>query len=370
MNRISAISPFSESYAEARARFIDTARHAGLALTSHVHPDLGHMGETLAMDVARLGRPDALRLLIVSSACHGVEGYCGSGIQIAAMQSAQWLGEAAQAGVAVVFIHAINPYGFSHTRRVTHENVDLNRNFQNFAAPLPDSSAYEEVHPLLLPAHWPPDATCEAALQDFIETRGIKALQAAVTGGQYTVPDGLFFGGNAPTWSNTTVRTVLRQHGSQAAHLAWIDLHTGLGPCGHGERGYAGKAHDTATRERANRWWGGNGATPLMVLDDGSSVSAPLTGLMWGAVYDECPQAQVTSMAIEFGTQPLLQVLQALRAEQWLQMHPNAPADQAARIKRDLRDAFYVDTDDWKQKILTQALQAMTQAVVGLEGSR
>jgi hypothetical protein len=360
---------FSDSYEQAREKFIDNVNRAGLSLGSHLHPELGHAGETLAMDVARFGRPDAQRLLIVSSGCHGVEGYCGSAIQIAALQNAQWLDEAAQAGVAVLFIHAINPYGFSHTRRVTQENVDLNRNFQNFAAPLPDSSAYEEVHPLLLPTHWPPDATCEAALEDFIVTRGIKALQAAVTGGQYTVPDGLFYGGTAPTWSNTTLRTVLRQHGSEAMHLAWIDMHTGLGPCGHGERGFAGKAGDMATRERANQWWGGNGTTPLMILDDGSSVSAPLTGLMWGAVYDECPQAQITSMAIEFGTQPLLQVLQALRAEQWLQTHPLAPRTQAAQIKRDLRDAFYVDTDDWKHRILTQGMQALNQAIEGLTQS-
>jgi hypothetical protein len=369
MNRSGAVSAFSGNYAEAREKFVTAVRQAGLELTSYFHPEVGVAGEALALDVARFGSATASRLLIVSSACHGVEGYCGSGVQVAALRDVDWLTQASAAGVAVLFIHAINPYGFSHTRRVTHENVDLNRNFQNFAAPLPDSIAYEEVHPLLLPAHWPPDAACEAALQHFIATRGIKALQAAVTGGQYTVPYGLFYGGTAPTWSNTTLRTALRQHGSQAAHLAWIDLHTGLGPCGHGERGFAGKANDAATRERANQWWGSNGATPLMMLDDGSSISAPLTGLMWGAVYDECPQAQVTSMAIEFGTQPLLQVLQALRAEQWLQTHPQTLYAQAAHIKRDLRDAFYVDTDDWKKQVLSQSLQAMNQAVEGLAQS-
>jgi hypothetical protein len=369
MNDTNAVNAFSGTYAEARAKFIDAARGAGLELTSYFHPEVGVEGETLALDVALLGPADAERLLIVSSACHGVEGYCGSGVQVAALRDSDWLTQASAAGVAVLFLHAINPFGFSHTRRVTQENVDLNRNFQNFAAPLPDSSAYEEVHSLLLPDVWPPDAKTDADLQSFISARGIKALQAATTGGQYTAPSGLFYGGIAPTWSNRTLRKVLRAHARTPTQLAWIDLHTGLGPCGHGERGFTGKADDITARERASQWWGGNGASPLTMLDDGSSVSAPLTGLMWGAAYDECPQAQITSMAIEFGTQPLLQVLQALRAEQWLQMHPNAHADKAARIKRDLRDAFYIDTDDWKQKILTQALQAMTQAVKGLAQS-
>jgi hypothetical protein len=73
-------------------------------------------------------------LLIVSSACHGVEGYCGSGVQVFALHDDEWRAKARDAGVAVLYIHALNPYGFSHLRRVTQENVDLNRNFHDFAA--------------------------------------------------------------------------------------------------------------------------------------------------------------------------------------------------------------------------------------------
>ncbi len=34
-------------------------------------------------------------------------------------------------------LHALNPYGFSHLRRANEDNADLNRNFVDFAAPLP-----------------------------------------------------------------------------------------------------------------------------------------------------------------------------------------------------------------------------------------
>jgi hypothetical protein len=33
-----------------------------------------------------------------------------------------------------------------------------------------------------------------------------------------------------------------------------------------------------------------------------------------------------------------------------------------------MRDAFYIDTPEWKQKVLLQARQAMRQAVDGLAG--
>jgi hypothetical protein len=69
-------------------------------------------------------------------------------------------------GVAVLYIHALNPYGFSHIRRVTQENVDLNRNFHDFLSkPLPVNAAYRELQPLLLPAQWPPAAGNVAAMR-------------------------------------------------------------------------------------------------------------------------------------------------------------------------------------------------------------
>ena len=56
----------------------------------------------------------------------------------------------------MLHVHAINPYGFSHTRRATQENVDLNRNFVDFSAQLPENGGYTEIHDLLLPPEWPP----------------------------------------------------------------------------------------------------------------------------------------------------------------------------------------------------------------------
>ena len=61
----------------------------------------------------------AKAVLVVSSACHGVEGFCGSGVQVALLRDAAWHEEAQAAGVAVVYIHGLNPYGFSWWRRTT-----------------------------------------------------------------------------------------------------------------------------------------------------------------------------------------------------------------------------------------------------------
>ena len=361
---MNVVDSFSRRYAEARPKFLTAAAAAGASVVSHVHPLKGLDGEELAMDVARVGPLDAKNLLIVSSACHGVEGYCGSGVQVFALHDAEWLAKAADQGVAVLYIHALNPYGFSHVSRTTHENVDLNRNFHDFSQPLPSNDGYRALHPLLVPADWPPTPANQAALMAYIQTHGEPAFQAAVSRGQHEFPDGLFFGGAAPTWSNQTVRQVLREHAAKAERLAWIDLHTGLGPNGLGERIYAGR-DDAATVARA-RAWGGSGDNHVTSIYDESSTSAFLTGLLWERVADECPHAEYTGIAMEYGTQPIMQVMAALRAGNWLRQHPEAPAELASQIRQDVLAAFYTDTDAWKGQIISQARQAMFQAVDGL----
>ncbi|PKQ03721.1 MAG: DUF2817 domain-containing protein, partial [Alphaproteobacteria bacterium HGW-Alphaproteobacteria-12] len=72
-----AAAHFSQSYAEARNRFLAAAKDADVHVNHHLHPLKGPAGETLAMDVARLGPADASRILAIGSGTHGVEGYCG-----------------------------------------------------------------------------------------------------------------------------------------------------------------------------------------------------------------------------------------------------------------------------------------------------
>jgi Protein of unknown function (DUF2817) len=113
---------------------------------------------------------------------------------------------------------------------------------------------------------------------------------------------------------------------------------------------------------RARAWWG----PQVTSIYDGSSASALLSGLMWGAAYEECPQASYTGMALEYGTVPMMEVIDALRADQWLDQHPEAGAAQHGAIKRRLRDAFYPDTPEWQQAVLDQAREATLQGVAGL----
>ena len=369
---MSAAHHFSQTYAEARTQFLSAAEAIGLHVQSHLHPLRGRDGEALAMDVALLGDKNADALLIVSSACHGVEGFCGSGAQLSLLRDADFLAAQRASGVAVLFIHALNPHGFSWWRRTTHENVDLNRNFQDFTQPLPENKGYDEIAGWVVPHAWPPSEAVNAQTQQFIEKHGLLALQAAISGGQYKHPQGIFYGGVNPTWSNLTLRQVLRDHGQLCQRLGWVDLHSGLGPNGLAERIFAG-ADDAKAIARARAWWGqggdhGDHADHVTSIYDGSSSSPRLTGLMWMAAAQDCPQAEYTGIALEYGTVPALEMMAALRADQWLENHPEAPQPQRDQIKTQIRDAFYTDTDAWKSDVVRQANSAVRQGLVGLSG--
>jgi hypothetical protein len=333
-----------------------------MSVKRHIHPVArGAAGEDLSIDVAVLGSESATGMLLLLSGTHGAEGFCGSGCQVALLHDAEFVAAVRAADVCVVFLHALNPFGFSHLHRTNEDNVDLNRNFRDFTTPPPANAAYADVHGFIVPATWPPAAENEAKIGAYIARHGQKALQQAVSGGQCEFPDGLFYGGVRPAWSNTVLRSILREHGASRQNIGWIDFHTGLGPRGHGEKIYSG-VNKPADLARAKAWWGAD----VTSFFDGSSTSATLTGVNYNAAYDECPQAVFTGIALEYGTLSFNDVLQALRADQWRINHPDADSAARAAIGTQVRAAFHGDDDDWKATVFDQARDACLKAVAQL----
>ena len=179
---MNAINYFSTTYAEARIKFLETCAALGLAVEHHIHPERGCEGEELATDVARFGPDNASHVLFTMSATHGVEGFCGSGAQIGALRFGLY--NDLPDGIAVVLIHAINTFGFSWLRRVTHENVDLNRNHLDHTAPYPVNEGYELLRDAICLQQWTEDsqAAARAILDAYAQAHGHMALQAAISG--------------------------------------------------------------------------------------------------------------------------------------------------------------------------------------------
>lgn len=350
---------FSRSYAEARHAFLAAARQRGLAVDSHRLALPGAHGEPLATDVVLDGPADASRMVLTISGVHGVEGYCGSAIQCGLLD----LGPVVPPDTAMLHVHAINPYGFSHARRATEENVELDCNFVDFDAPLPENAPYAQIHDLLLPPDWPPGEGNEAALGALRREWGPRGYRRAVGQGQYAFPDGMRYGGRAPTWSNRTFRQILRRYARRARDIVSIDIHTGQGAYGVGECIVTCPEADSALN-RARRWLGDK-VTPAH--GDGT-IHVPAAGAIHAGQWQECPQARHTNLCLEFGTHPFSVVLPAMRAEQALHRHGAVDLRQAAAIRQAFKDAFYPQADDWQTEVWAQGREVVLQAMEGLQG--
>jgi hypothetical protein len=352
---------FSAAYPEARAKFRDAVREAGGALDAIANPNKGPDGGDLTTDIAWFGPRTAEKVLVMVSGTHGVEGFCGSGAQV------DWLkrGEAATLppGLAALLVHAINPYGFAWLRRVTEENVDLNRNWLDFAEATPENAGYDELAAAAVPTEWTQEtqAAANQALLTYGGQHGPMALQQALSGGQYRHAKGVFYGGDGPTWARRTQEQIYAGYLGQAGRVAILDYHTGLGPWGYAEPIMSDAAGSDAYR-RGQDWYGCTITSPL----DGTSTSAVTAGDNLAMAPALMPHAEVTGLALEYGTESLQAVFYAQRADAGLHGYGDPLSPEGKEIKAAIRHAFYGDADDWKGMVVGQSLSATRKAVAGL----
>ncbi len=121
---------FPDDYEDSRERFLQKAEELQVKFPG---------GETIRVEVSSEvdsnltidglylpARESQERLLIITSGLHGVEGYAGSAVSLMFME--EFLDEERLSTTGYLFLHAVNPYGFKYNRRVTENNVDMNRN--------------------------------------------------------------------------------------------------------------------------------------------------------------------------------------------------------------------------------------------------
>ena len=361
---MSCVQSFAATYSEAREKFLAAARIAGAATSRYDNPVKGPGGESLSTDVARLGPDDASKVVVAISSTHGVEGYCGSGFQV------DWLATVGAAALpkdtAVLFIHAINPYGFAWTRRVTEEGNDLNRNYVDHSKPYPVNEGYLEIADWLVPSDFS-DAGVKAAdakLAAYRKKVGDVAYYRAVSGGQYSHPDGMFFGGGGPSWSNRTLHAIADRFLKGRRDVAVIDFHTGLGPYGYGEP-ITHYDIDSPGSRRVRAFWGES----VTESKRGQTASQARDGLGHYGLNRLLrePETRLTMCTLEFGTFDRESGQKAFRADHWLHKYGDPLGKEAEPVRAAMRRQFYPDTDDWKEAVLFRGHQVMRQAIAGVQ---
>ena len=361
-NFITPTDGYAATYPQARQRWLAAVSRHSARIDSRLHPNAhGPDGGQLYMDVACIGDPAAQHAFVITCGTHGIEGYAGSAVLTAWLESDAIL---LPSDCKLVLIHAVNPWGFAHGQRVTEENVDLNRNFINFATPLPSDRGYSDLHPALMLERWdePSFAHAFEAMDSFRQRHGEKAFSDAFNGGQYTHPDGLFFGGHREQWSNTNLREVLEQHVKPATRIDLLDIHTGIGPYG---QPFFINFDPTESRQRIRltQLWGeeamrGTGST--------HAAFATYQGVMLDAVTATLPGSFIAGVVVEFGTHPRPRMQRALLTQAWLSRQLGNSNSDTIAARAELAEAYAPSDPQWRSSVLHHGVNLCRRGLSGL----
>ncbi|MGM4903755.1 M14 family metallopeptidase [Tardiphaga sp. 866_E4_N2_1] len=353
---------FALDYDGARVKFRNAANDVGAALTTYTHPALkSPNGQDLCIDVARLGDPRAASQLVILSGTHGLEGLSGSAAQIGWMQSK--FARTLPRGVSILFVHAINPYGFAWGTRTTENNVDLNRNFIDFSTPRPGNPGYAKLYPHLLPEDWTPAALqiYADAVEAFKDAHGDDGLFDTLARGQYDFPDGSNYGGSGREWSNLTLETIIADHLGAAERIGFIDWHTGIGDFGESFF-LCFNPEGGALHAEAVRWWG----RERIVGQKPNNFARPnYQGLVFHGMTRFLGERPMVGAVIEFGTRGT-KVRRALQLDLWLKFKAEKDSERVRMLRADLHDCFVPVSSHWREETTEQAISITQQAVEGL----
>jgi hypothetical protein len=350
---------FSPDYRTARQRFRAAAAACGAA--AEVLPlavkDAGNDPLDLTIDAAVIGAERPSRAVLLTSGLHGVEGFFGSAVQVAFLEDAikDWR---PPAGTAIVFLHALCPYGFHRLRRVNEDNVDLNRNFLH-----PDEAysgsppGYADLDPLLNPTR-PPQRLDLLIPRLWLTAlrRGQRAVRSAIATGQYEYPRGLFFGGRGPSATQRVLAEHLPRWLGTAERIVHLDFHTGLGP-----RATYKLLTTHPTGSPSADWLRNHFGAAVESVDTGPTAYRSRGGIdEW--VESLFADRACYSVCAEFGTYGPLTVLAALRAEN--RAHHWCPDDSSTlrATKRRLCETFAPASRVWRRSVVAQGVELIRRA--------
>lgn len=357
---------FSDTYSEAQEKFITAAKKRGLKLAAYKNPNLGPLAERLACYTAWAGPDNAKKVIVLISATHGVEGFCGSGCQVDWLH--HWSPKDLGSNTAVLFVHAINPHGFAWCRRVTEEGCDLNRNFLDFNRPVPPNPGHDELADSFVPVSLDAKTImhAEEKIDAFRSQHGELAFQKARKSGQYKHAHSMFFGGFGPTWSRKTLESIIVDYRlSHSEFVAIIDFHTGLGPFGYGEPISAHRSNTTGAK-----WVSQVYGESVGIPEIGTSSSIPLTGTSRD-LWDRELRDRYAYIALEYGTYSQEKSRTALREDHWL--HNQGKVDwaspQTQKIKTQLKQHYYPASPDWLEMVVYRSRQVLRQTTEAINSN-
>ncbi|MCD4674987.1 MAG: DUF2817 domain-containing protein [Desulfobacula sp.] len=362
---------FQESYIDCRKRFLDEANKMKLIYKDVQISSMNiesRVDSDLTIDYCYVPAQKSFkRLLIITSGVHGIEGYTGSAVQ--QMFLKELVKENTLDDLGLLIIHGINPYGFKHKRRVTENNVDLNRNSSI------DNTLFESVNKGYNDLNTFLNQRQKVNLTSFghfffqlnavqkIFKYSMTTLRQAVLQGQYRYEKGVYFGGKALEPSVKAVTPLIQQTAYQYDMVFNIDLHTGYGANGtmhlfpNPQKDEKKKAKIENIFFGTQIDWGDNDNFYTVTGDFATYVGAII------------PEKYFLAMAFEFGTLDTQTTMGSIKAlhnviieNQGVQFGYKSPRDEKG-VKSRYLESYYPSSEAWRSKAINDARQTLLLAV-------
>jgi len=314
----------------------------------------------------------ANNLLIVCSGTHGIEGLTGSAIQ-RWMMDQNFIKERTNSDI--LFIHGFNIFGFKNYRRVNENNVDLNRNFiLNREEYKSDDSLHKDLYNMLNPSgifsfNFKSKLKYLALVIKAILLFGVEKVRKSVLLGQYTFPNGIFYGGKELAIQHKLIHELIEKYiDSKYEKIILVDLHTGYGQKNKLHL-FAGDENELQNNQVLENIFGNN-QIDFGSKDDFYIMSGEMIKYFHHYVREklqkENVQVETVDIVFEFGTigtQTVFQSAEALRRmivenqnyHAMQTMHNPETIQAYIQAQRDFIDLFYPDNEEWRQSVVDQS---------------
>jgi hypothetical protein len=301
---------------------------------------------------------------------HGIEGYAGAAM--IHLLTEEYLDRIDPATTGICLIHALNPWGMRNFRRVTENNVDLNRNYLYNRSTVPQdvNKNYEKESELFLPDGKITDLSKEriklqAQLVKALASEGYSAIKEAKGMGQFEYGRGVYYGGEKEEETTIFLKRVQKQLLSDYPRVIHMDWHTALGPSN--EVTMVVSSEDERSEEELKAKYGLNNIqkfTPEKVKGDSTNHFHKLKN-------EQYPSTYLFSALFEFGTfgtgkKAELREFMTIVLENHLYWEGAENQDDREWILSEFREMFYPLNDEWKKSVLNEGRLAM-DAVLGEE---